>query len=194
RFLDVEELADGDSIQKAIDTAFADEESNLQAGNVTLRGSGSVVPFVHFGVGDKLVWQSPPAMEKNDRRVQTISWSLGSGAVAEYEVQGSRVWGEASPLEAIIRLLDAPKKRRRPKIQRVGRDGGAAGAPVGAHIHLVRESAQSVDSAAPTAIEWDMIGVLGPRNFAVPAFPSTDAVIQEPGYYDVKVELGFDPD
>src|SRR5690606_26630703 len=127
RFFDAEQHHDTGSLEDMLETMFSDEETNRQAGNVELSGSGSVVPFVHFDVGDTLVWQVPPAMEKNERRVQTISWQ--HGPVAKYEVQGSRVWGEASPLEAIIRLLDAPKKRRRIHPPNPTPFGGASGIP-----------------------------------------------------------------
>src|SRR5690606_29104253 len=89
RFFDAEQHHDADSLEDMLETMFSDEETNRKAGNVELSGSGSVVPFVHFDVGDTLVWQVPPAMERNERRVQTISWQ--HGPVAKYEVQGSRV-------------------------------------------------------------------------------------------------------
>lgn len=84
KILDVEELGDEDSIQEAIDTAFADEEDNRKTGKVTLKG-GSVVPFVHFGLGDLLVCQAQPALEKTTRRIVAVSWQHGK-PTATYEV------------------------------------------------------------------------------------------------------------
>src|SRR5690606_30330154 len=60
KFVDAEELVDEDSVGKAVDAAIADEAANRPAGKVVLSGSGSVIPFRDFTVGDKLIWQAPP--------------------------------------------------------------------------------------------------------------------------------------
>src|SRR5690554_1071154 len=129
RFIDAEQYHDPDSLQELIDAAFADEASNRVAALVKLDGSGSVVPFVDFDVGDILVWQTPPAMAKNNRRVQVISWRTTAQSV-EYEVQGSRIWsGEEALARAVEKLLDAPKKRRRIHPPNPTQFGGGGGIP-----------------------------------------------------------------
>lgn len=191
KFVDVEELADDDSVQAAVDAAFADEESNRPAGVAVLSGNGSVVPFVDFELGDTLVWQAPPALEKQERRVHTIVWTHQPSS-AVYEVHGSRIWGDAAPLEALIRLLDAPKKRRRGGVV-VPMVHPEKGTAQGAHIHLERSSPLEIPDDTDTAVEWDTPGDLAPRNFAMPSLPAAAVVIQEPGYYDFHIDLGLSP-
>jgi hypothetical protein len=77
----------------------------------------------------------------------------------------------------------------RTTVEEQGDEGSAAGS--GAYIHLL-SSGQTV-TTTPTAISWTgMNSVLGLLHFAAPTFPTTEATVQKPGYYDVGVMVGFD--
>src|SRR5690606_7060714 len=89
----------------------------------------------------------------------------------------------------IIRLLDAPKKRRR---DRGKRGAGRAAIPVGAHVSLVAGEAQEIPDSTDTPLHMTERGLQIPLNFTIGSLPTSVVTIQEPGYYNVDVGFAFE--
>src|SRR5690606_36132657 len=169
---------------------------NIYATRIVLTGD-TVVPYRDFRVGWTVPYKVGQA-SAHDRRVHSITlrkqdddWSAEIAASDLYPAGEGQV--PAAVWEAIRRLYAEFKRKRHPK--KTGGSGRAA-IPVGAHIHLLRTSAQALSPGSPQAINLQHShSPIPTRNFAVHANTAT-VTIQEPGYYDVQVmfalEEGYD--
>lgn len=107
---------------------FALESSNRQAVKAEL-GNGAVRPLVEFKPGDTLSFQIPGVIDKQDRRVNTVTYR-NSSPTATFEVVGSRVFdGVSAVYESVRKLVRAFKPLTEfPAIPGPSTGGGAGGA------------------------------------------------------------------
>jgi hypothetical protein len=190
RIVDAEQLGSNDSLQALLDAHFAEQADNLAAATATVLGSDSSVPLIDYEEGSKIWWQFPGILAKEARRVRRITWAHQTPT--RYVVQGSTVFSpDAALAKAVDFLLDELKRRP-------GRGGGtqtallaAGGQRTGAHIHLGRSTTQTIAVSGEEVAWANLSAVITTLAFAIPTFPATEVTIQEPGYYNVAVLIGW---
>src|SRR5690606_16798578 len=164
---------------------------NIYATRIVLTGD-TVVPYRDFRVGWTVPYKVGQA-SAHDRRVHSITlrkqdddWSAEVAASDLYPAGEGQV--PAAVWEAIRRLFAEFRRKRHASKDRGGRRVVGA---LGAHIHTVLSSPQSLTANTPATLVWDNIGFIAPDNFPRPDFPTDTVTVQEPGYYDFKVEFGL---
>src|SRR5690606_23042508 len=136
----------------------------------------TVVPYRDFRVGWTVPYKVGQA-SAHDRRVHSITlrkqdddWSAEVAASDLYPAGEGQV--PAAVWEAIRRLFAEFRRKRHASKDRGGRRVVGA---LGAHIHTVLSSPQSLTANTPATLVWDNIGFIAPDNFPRPDFP-TDTV------------------